>query len=309
MWKRVVVLAAIGLLAGRCSEERQELVFFHSESLEAAAHEIGARFEENHPSVFILYRSAPDLELLQSVLSGNKPDLIAVADGRLIGKLLIPQRCSDYSLIGGDEIVLATDRGDLWNSQHELSHWRENWIDLIFRSGLRFAIADPDRDSLGYYSRLAWKLAEIHYDRQGLYQSFLLHMEEPRAGPRELVAALRQGEVDLIFAYRSTAINSGLKYISLPPQVSLGAAAYAQDYGRVFESIQGPSSSFRGQITGQRIRYAFAPLNPVADWARRFLENLESLESLNLFRALGYADLPVEKVDPQSAFDIPPRPG
>ena len=71
-----------------------------------------------------------------------------------------------------------------------------------------------------------------------------------------LLPLLKSGDLDYAFEYESVIKQHGLEYVSLPPEIDLGDAAYADVYGTVtvkldfqrFASVK-PSSS------GEPIRY------------------------------------------------------
>ncbi len=298
-WRRNLGLAAL-LLAGQdCSQDQHRIDVLCSTGLAPAVREIADRFEQNNPAARVELTVLPDLDAISQLRVGvGSIDLVAIADPALVEHFLDLQLGAEYSLLAGDEVVLATGRSDIWSTSREVAEWNLNWLSLIFDSNLSFASADPDRDSLGYFTKLSWKLAEIHYDRQGLYRRFLLHLAtaERRLEGLRLVQELESGRIDLAFIFLSTALQRNLNHLRLPPEVSLGSAAHSDLYSRVFEQISGPEGEIALEISASPIRYAVALLEPEDAWARRFQDFLFSRESKSLLRAMGYRDVPLEVV-------------
>ena len=291
------------LLVGHaCNQEQHSIRVLCSTSLAPAVQEIATRFEQNNPAARVELTVITDLQAIARLRAEKGiADLLAIADRTLAERLIELQLGREFSLLAGDEIVLATARNDLWNTPAKVADWTLNWIRLIFQSELSFASADPDRESLGYLTKLSWKLAEIHYNRQGVYQRFLLHVAEERGSwdTSLLLQAVEAGRIDLAFVFLSTALQRNLPHLRLPPEVSLGSATHTELYSRVFEQIPGGEGDREWEIAASPIRYAVALLTPEDRWARQFQEFLFSQESKSLLRAMGYRDVPLEVVRPK----------
>jgi len=294
-------LGMLLLLGQACNQEQHSIRVLCSTSLAPAVREIATRFEQNNPAARVELTVLTDLQAI-SRLRAEKgiADLLAIADRTLAERLIELQLGGEFSLLAGDEIVLATIRNDLWNTPAKVADWTLNWVHLIFQSGLSFASADPDRESLGYLTKLSWKLAEIHYNRQGLYQRFLLNLAAERGSweSLQLLQEVEAGRIDLAFVFLSTALQRNLPHLRFPPEVSLGSATYAELYSRVFEKLPGGEGEPEWEIAGNPIRYAVALMTPEDPWAGRFQEFLFSQESKSLLRAMGYREVPFEVVRP-----------
>jgi molybdate/tungstate transport system substrate-binding protein len=203
-------------------------------------------------------------------------------------------------------MVLATAQPELFNRSSEaLANWQDDWYDLLFSQAYTYGISDPDRDPAGYYSHLLWKLAEMHYNRPGLYRRFTLRLDPRWIRPKssELVALLETGNLDFAFLYKSSAIQNNLAYLTLPPQVSLGEAAYAEAYSRAFVRVGGRTRDSSMEIRGAPIQYGLAVILESNIWAQRFVEFLLSPESEKLYREMGYLTSPIRKISSKEFSD------
>jgi len=102
----------------------------------------------------------------------------------------------------------------------------------LLRVGLRLGRPDPDIDPKGYRSLFAIQLLERHLDLPGLAAEALGDPHNPEQIRRaaDLIRLLKQGSLDLIFAYRSQAVEESLPFISLPEEANLGSPAHAEGY-------------------------------------------------------------------------------
>lgn len=268
---------------------------FHAGSLSQLIEKVAERFQQNHPQVIIQSESSGSLDAIRKITELNKScDMIAVADYRLIERFLRPHVTLNYVFLG-NQLVLATAKREI---VQDLSDWGENWYEKISSAEYSYGISDPDRDPAGYYAHLTWKLAEIYYNRPGLYRRLLNGLQTRWIRPKssELVALLQTGTLDFAFLYKSTALQNNLQFVVFPAQVSLVEDTYADLYSRVFLNIAGgkPGSTF--EVTGAPIRYGVALTNRSSPWAQRLLDFLLSPEVQGLYRELGYLNVPIAEV-------------
>lgn len=278
-----------------CTGPTEKIVIFHAGSLSALLQEMADRFKENYPRVAIQSESSGSLDVVRKITElGRSCDLIAVADHRVIRRFLMPRVVSSYSIFLGNEMVLATGRSDLFE---ELTAGPP-WYEFLASGRYSYGISDPDRDPAGYFAHLSWKLAETHYDRPAVYRRLLNGLDERWMRPKssEMVALLQTGSLDFAVLYRSTALQNDLYFLTFPPQVSLGEAAYEHLYSQVFMQIAGDQPGSTYEIAGAHIRSGIALTNPENPWARRFLEFILSEAAEHLYRELGYTPVPVVEV-------------
>ena len=267
---------------------------FHAGSLSRLVEEIARRFEKNHPTVRIDSESSGSLDAIRKVTDlGRACDLLLTADHRLLDRFIVPDRALRTHELVGNEMVLAGGRNAAWVA----GEWRHDWHSRLL--GHAFGISDPARDPAGYFAHLVWKLAEIHYNRPGLYRSLSSRLDSRWMRPKssELVALLEVGVLDFAFLYLSTAVQNHLTYLRFPPQVSLGDPAYGKVYGRVFTLIPSPDNpQLQIEIQGAPIRAGVTLLWPGREAAASLLEFLISSEAQGLFRGLGYTVIPVREI-------------
>ena len=287
-------LTPVAAAAASCGTPVERLVVFHAGSLARLVQELSRRFEGNHPTIRIDSESSGSLDAIRKVTDlGRTCDLLLTADHRLLDRYIVPARALRYHQLVGNEIVLAGARNAAWIE----SEWRDDWHSNLLAH--TFGISDPARDPAGYFAHLVWKLAEIHYNRPGLYRALSSRLDPRWMRPKssELVALLQVGVLDFAFLYLSTALQNNLPYLRFPPQVSLGDAAYSEVYARVFITIPSPDDQQHHiEIQGAPIRAGVALLQPARPAAASFLEFLISSEAQGLFRELGYTRIPVREI-------------
>jgi len=165
---------------------------------------------------------------------------------------------------------------------------------VLLRPGVRTGRSDPSLDPNGYRTLFVTQLAERYYGRAGLAAQLLAAMPPRYMRPKEadLVALVQAGELDYAFSYRSIAITTGLRSVSLPVAVDLSDPALAADYARASVRLPGRTRSAHDSVAlqGAPIVYALtipegAP-NPVA--ARAFARFLLSAEGRAIFERHGF---------------------
>jgi molybdate/tungstate transport system substrate-binding protein len=229
------------------------LVIYHAGSLTAALAEVAAKFELDHPGVKVRRESGGSVQMARRAMDpADVPDVVALADYAIIPRLLVPAHASWYAAFARNAMALIyTDRSAL---AQDLT--AENWPDILLRPGIRGGHSDPALDPAGYRSRLIFKLAELHYRRPGLADSLdraLPILSAPTG--RTILDELRSGELDYLFAYRSTA-SPGLRVLRLPPEIDLSVPDLAPVYARASIRVaQVPGSSDSLTIVGEPILY------------------------------------------------------
>ena len=295
----LLLLASVSYMG--CGNPEGTVVVLHAGSLSPLIQEAFHRFRQNHPGVVLQSEASGSLDAIRKITELNKPsDLVAVADYRLMERLSQVPR---YHIFLGNELVLATAKKELLPGPHDHKVWEENWSEMISSGEYTYGISDPDRDPAGYYAHLAWKLAEIHYDRPGLYQRFLDSFDERWLRPRssELVALLQSNALDFAFLYKSTALQNNLRFLTLPAEVSLAEDAHRDLYSRVSLQVTAEQPGSTVEMTGTPIRYAIAQTNPDNPWATRLLDFFLSSEVGQLYRELGYRSVPILEVHSQES--------
>lgn len=229
--------------------------------------------------------SAGSLESARKLTELNRtPDVIALADHEVFGKLLLPAHTTWYVQFARNRMVLAfTDR-----SAHAAEITGANWWEVVQRRNVAVGRADPNLDPNGYRTLLTMQLAERHYGRPGLARALLATAPERNVRPKEsdLIALLQIGELDYIWSYESLARSAGLRHVTLPREIDLGtpadSARYAEASVRVAGGTPGDSITFRGAPIVYGISIPAAA--PHRQLAERFMVWLLSADGRRVLR-------------------------
>ncbi|HWQ42323.1 MAG TPA: extracellular solute-binding protein [Desulfosporosinus sp.] len=211
---------------------------------------------------FLIQNSGLKFELIgvgsregaKRLLSGEKYDIIALADQALFAELLAPDLVEHYFVFAADQIVIAYNH----SSRGSKEITQENWVDTLLKPQVSFARSDHHLVPRGYRTLMVWQLAEIFYDRPGLYSTMeaacLPYSTYPKS--LDLSRALFKGEVDYAFLYSSEAKQLGLPYIVLPAKINLSNPAYANYYDQAFVTVESKIPGKNVIIHGNPIEFA-----------------------------------------------------
>ncbi|MCD6132057.1 MAG: extracellular solute-binding protein [Candidatus Hydrothermae bacterium] len=183
---------------------------------------------------------------------GLEPDVIAVADYKLLYKLM-PEYIDSFFLFARNEMVIAyTDK-----SKYSDEINSDNWYEILSRRGVRVGRADPKLDPCGYRALMVLQLAERFYKKSGIYDKILKNSGDRFVRPKsvELLALLEVGEIDYAFEYLSVAKQHKLKYITLPPEINLSQYSFEEFYNKAMVVVENDT------LKGEPILYGIALLN------------------------------------------------
>jgi molybdate/tungstate transport system substrate-binding protein len=290
MIRRLLALLALLLalpLAG-CGGGKEKVRVFAADSLSASFQELKREFEKAHPDTEVILDIHGSI-LLTRLVPIRRADLVAVADHRLIEKILSPKHCRWAAEFATTEIVLARTT----SSKYQAEINAENWFDILLRPDVTFGMADPALDPCGYYTHLVWKLAEKHYfaskgNPRRLYDQLLAHCPPERIATDALALIsqlLSTNRVDYAFVYKCHARDLNLPYTPLPPEVNLGQLALQPLYATVDAVVP----NYRGSMetmTGSAIAYGLSiPVDaPNPQGAEAFLRFLLSEQGQAILR-------------------------
>ncbi|MDE2927994.1 MAG: substrate-binding domain-containing protein [Acidobacteriota bacterium] len=297
---RISTLVLTALLAS-CQPATETITFFHTASLSPLVETVSKRFEGMHPGVAVVRESGAGLDIIRK-LPGRTPgpDLLAVSDRRLLERLLDSGSVNRAFEFLGNDMVLATRDPEFLSATRLSGRSHRRWYEILLERDYSYGIADPDRDPTGYCAHMVWKLAEMHYERPGLYRRLLNGLDSrwicSESG--ELAALLRADALDLAFLYRSTALQTGLAFLDLPPQIALGETLYGASYSQATLRVTGKVPDSMAELKGVPIRYGVALMRESSPWAERYLNYLLSPEVQALYRELGYRNIPVTRIEP-----------
>ncbi|HUT36595.1 MAG TPA: extracellular solute-binding protein [Planctomycetota bacterium] len=294
--RRRSTLAAIAVAAALaitgCEDGRRTLRVFAADALAASFRDIENAFEKQDPDVDVR------LEVMGSVMATRlvplrRGDVLAVADHRLIEKILGEAHAGWVAKFASTEIVLAGHT----SSSHRAEITSDNWYEILLRPDVRFGIANPSQDPCGYYARLSWELAQKHYFTSKGNPRPLARQLIAKCPPEfvaldanELIAAyLNMARIDYAFVYKVHAVDLKLPFTTLPKEVNLGDPSLGDSYGTVQVNVP----NYRGgteTLTGSAIAFGITLLSdaPNAPDARDFVRFVLSPQGQAILKVSGF---------------------
>lgn len=187
---------------------------------------------EKESGFFLQGEGEGSLACLRYIKEGiRKPDVFVSADPEAVKNELMEGESSlvNWQLIFlGDRMVIAYNpKSKFLPFFKKVERGEMAWYELLHLKGFRFARTDPNLDPKGYRMLFVAELSENFYRVKGLrklVESFPIYRET------ELMARLEIGEIDAAGAYAHEAIERGLPFIELPPEVNLGNRNFASFY-------------------------------------------------------------------------------
>lgn len=262
------------------------LVVFHAGSLAWPVKALSEAFQEKYPGVSIRAEASGSREAIRKVTElGREADVVLSADVRLIDEMMVPGFARWSIAFARNEMVVAyTPR-----SRYADEVSPENWYQVLQREGVLCGYSDPRTDPAGYRARMVWQLAERYYAIPGLASTLDRRCSGEFVRPKsvELVALLQSGNLDYAFLYRSVALQNGLPFLSLPPEINLCCPEHASLYEQAVVKFQEPHGTV--VLSGEPILYGVTiPENaPHPDLATEFVRFLLGPEARALLEKMG----------------------
>ena len=138
-----------------------------------------------------------------------------------------------YIGFASDELVIAYNpKSPFAEDLQKVKTGTMPWYQVLAKSGFKFLRSDPLLDPKGCYTVIAARLADKLYHNSTISSSVLGGgRNQNQLRPEEVLPTLLEtGEADAIPAYKHEAIERGLPFISLPPQINLGDPSFASYY-------------------------------------------------------------------------------
>ncbi len=260
----LVLLTSLAVPGPALAEPEGKLIIFHAGSLSVPFAAMEKEFEARYPKVDVQREHGGSTRMARLISEVGKPaDLMASADFQVIDKSLMPDQARINIRFATNELVLCyTDR-----SRYAGEFGSDTWYDILSRPGVVWGHSDPNIDPGGYRALMAMQLAEIYYKSPGLYQRLLANRPKEflRDKSVSLTALLQSGEMDYIWAYRSIALQHGLKFISLDDHVNLAVPEYDDFYRQAAVKVSGEKPGTFLIRQGQFCAYGIALLEKASN--------------------------------------------
>lgn len=238
--KKILVKAALVTLVATTSTMAKEVItVFHAGSLAVPFNEIEKAFEAKYP-MYDVQREASGSRAAARKISeiGRAADVMASADYKVIDNLLIPKDAKFNAHFATNEMAIAFTP----HSKYADEINSKNWPEIFLRDGVKVGHSNPNMDPCGYRSIMVTQLAEKYYKVDGFYEKLFGYGDSYKVGkedkskvvvrPKEtdLLALIEAKAYDYLYIYKSVAEQHGLKYITLPKEVSLKDNEFADFY-------------------------------------------------------------------------------
>ncbi len=261
------------------AKEKVILKVFHAGSLSVPFSKMEKGFEKKYPYIDVRREISGSIKAIRKVAELHKPcDVIAVADYTLIPKMLFPTYAGCVKLFARNELVLCYTKKSKYANRINSS----NWYKILKKRGVKWGFSNPNDDPCGYRTVISIGLASLYYNNPKLVKYLLkkryvniscrkkgnvIQFKTPkdlkvkgkkifiRPKSVELLGLLESGVIDYAFEYKSVALQHGLLYVELPPEINLGNIKHASFYKRSKITL------FNGKtIQGKPIVYGIAVL-------------------------------------------------
>jgi len=245
--KKIVFLLVLLALA-TTSFAKEKVIIFHAGSLSVPFSEIEKAFEEKYPQYDVQREASGSRAAARKITDIKKPaDVMASADYKVIDNLMIPNHAKFNAQFATNEMAIAFTGKAKYANQITA----DNWPEIFLKDGVKVGHSDPNMDPCGYRSMLVTKLAEDYYKMPGLFDKLFGYGESYQHGdestakvivrPKEtdLLGLIEAGMYDYLYIYKSVAEQHNLKYLTLPEEVSLKSAKFADQYKKATFQING----------------------------------------------------------------------
>jgi molybdate/tungstate transport system substrate-binding protein len=281
-WKTLLrrALAVVALLGvvpvhGAVAAPAGTLIIFHAGSLTVPFAAMEKDFEARYPGVDVQRESGGSTRMARLISEVGKPaDLMASADFEVIDHSLIPALADFNIRFATNELVLTYSEHSKFADEINT----ENWFEILGRPGVVWGHSDPDIDPGGYRSLMAIQLAEKYYRKPGLYKRLLANRPEENLRDKSvsLTSMVQNGDMDYAWAYRSIALQHGLKFVSLDEHVNLANVAYDAFYRQARVRVTGERPGAFIDRQGRFVAYGITMLKdaPNREAAETFLAYL-----------------------------------
>jgi molybdate/tungstate transport system substrate-binding protein len=302
------ILTATVAFAGSVAEGRQKVIIFHAGSLKVPMAEMEKRFENKYPGIDVVREFGGSTKMARLIAEKNKSaDIMASADFAVIDKTLIPEKAAWNIRFATNQLVLCyTDRSRFGNEVNV-----DNWYEILQQKEVSWGHSDPNLDPCGYRSLMVLQLAEKFYKQPGLYEQLIQSrpQENVRAKAVELVAMLKNGQMDYAWEYLSVAVQNDLKYVQLSDHINLGNYKFDDYYRQAEVKVTGKKIGTWITRTGKSCTYGVTMIKdgPNPDGSLLFLQYLlDPKGGLMILKSMGQPPFVPCRVPTQQEFEMLP---
>lgn len=248
MVKKTLLGLGLGAVLAASLVAKENVIVFHAGSLAVPFAQIEKAFEAKYPQYDVLREASGSRAAARKISEiGKKADVMASADYKVIDNLLVPKDAKFNAQFATNEMAIAFTPDSKYANEIN----SENWPEVFLRDGVKVGHSNPNMDPCGYRSILVTKLAEKHYKMDGFYDKLFGYGESYKVGeenkdkvivrPKEtdLLGLIEAKAYDYLYIYKSVAEQHGLKYITLPKEVSLKDNENADFYKTATFKIDG----------------------------------------------------------------------
>ncbi|MDO9087679.1 MAG: tungstate ABC transporter substrate-binding protein WtpA [Anaerolineaceae bacterium] len=322
--------------------EKTPLVVFAAGSLIIPFSELETAFEAKYPDIDVLAEYHGSIQVMRHVTELHEPiDIVATADAALVPMLMYASTNPDsgnpyadwFIRFAGNKLALAYTPSSLYAEELNL----DNWTEILSRTEVKYGLPDPRFDAAGYRAMMAFALQENSIKQYDLFKTMfrdqfsfpvtifredgntLIRIPEILETRRDshimirgasvfLIALMQSGDLDYAFEYESVVKQHGLRMLSLPPEINLGAEELRDFYKNVEVRLDFQRfSTVEPHFIAEPIEYAITipESSPNPEAAELFIQFLLSEEGnqimtanyqplLNSFPADGFENMPIE---------------
>lgn len=322
------IIFCLVILVSGCSSysakksEKTPLVVFAAGSLITPFNDLEKAFENKYPNIDVQAQYHGSIQVIRHATELHESiDVVATADAALLPMLMYATTNPDtgkpyadwYIRFGTNRLAIAYSPDSKYSSEIN----PDNWYEILSRPDVKFGLADPRFDAVGYRSLMIYALAGQYYNQPTIFNdmfrgqfsfplgifsegdSIIVTVPEiletksnshilVRGASIELIALLESGDLDYAFEYESVIDQHGLGMINLPDELNLGEKSFEQFYSRVqvdedFQRFASVKPIFRGEQIGYGITIPDSALH--VNKATLFIDFLLSAEGREVMRA------------------------
>lgn len=311
----VIVVAVIGLGAYTysnisSSSNKTVLTVSYAGSLSSLMNSTAKKFEAEHPNVEVRLEPHGSVEAINQVTELNKSvDIIASADYGLIDKRMFPNYATWNLQFARNQLVIAYTNKSKYSDQIN----GNNWYQVLRKGDVTFGFADPNTDPGGYRSVMMMQLANSYYNDSSIFQDLIVNNTDitstengtgwtikcpTNINPNskvmctskeaDFMSSLESGSVDYVFVYKNVAEqhkSSGVKYVTLPDELSLNDTQYESSYKKI-SLVQNSGTNKTKKVKLSPIVYGITVVKNSAhyDLAVEFVKLLISSEGTQILK-------------------------